>query len=98
FIANGSVIIGNDPTSPYSLVWSNATFGTNFLTAIVSDAQNRRGTSAPVRVVVNAPPPNTDTPFVFSRTPAPSANVGTLTSVQVTFSERVIGVDAADLL
>ncbi|HWN95601.1 MAG TPA: Ig-like domain-containing protein, partial [Methylomirabilota bacterium] len=98
FIANGSVVIGNDATSPYSAVWNNAAFGTNLLTAIVTDAQNRRGTSPPVRVVVIAPPPNLHAPFVSSRTPAAGANVGALTSIQVTFSESVVGVGAADLL
>ena len=40
---------------------------------------------------------NTDPPFVFAELPAPGL-VASLTSVQVTFSEGVTGVDASDLL
>ncbi len=98
FVANGTTVIGTDVTSPFSYTWTNAASGTNFLTTVVSDVQGRRGTSAPVRIVVNAPPPNTAAPFVFNRTPAAGSSVGSLTAVQVTFSERVSGVDAADLL
>jgi hypothetical protein len=49
-------------------------------------------------VVEGAAITNTTAPYVLSRNPAAGATVSTLTSVQVTFSEVVVGVDAGDLL
>jgi gliding motility-associated-like protein len=55
---NGSTKIGEDLTTPYSFIWSNAPIGTNVLTARAYDNANGVTTSAPVNVVVqlNASP------------------------------------------
>ena len=97
FFANDS-LIGEAASSPFSLVWSNATYGTNLLSAVAFDATGIGGTSAVVTVVVNPPPDNSVAPFVFSANPPFGAAVGDLTSIQVTFSERVTGVVPSNLL
>src|SRR5262249_15010624 len=65
---------------------------------VVYDAQGKRGTSAVVTITITIPPTNTVPPTVASVNPVPGGTLTNLTSIQVTFSERVIGVDAADLL
>ncbi|MCX8157631.1 MAG: Ig-like domain-containing protein, partial [Verrucomicrobiae bacterium] len=97
FRANG-LTLGTDTTEPYSLTWSNASFGTNALTAVATDGQGRKATSAVVTLILDEPPRNTNPPVVASVTPARGATVTSLTSIQVIFSERVTGVHAADLL
>src|SRR5262249_15658847 len=86
FLTNGDAL-ANDPSSPYSVVWTNATFGTNLVAAVAFDAQGARGTSAVITVIVKAPPPNTNAPTIFSKNPAAGAGVTNLTSIQVIFSE-----------
>gem|GEM_PF-378434 len=95
-----SVLLGEDPTSPYSMVWTNATWATNRLTAVAYDVSGGRATSAVVVVTVNAPPENLDDPVVLLGlvNPAPGSRVTNLTSINVRFSEPVTGVNAADLL
>jgi hypothetical protein len=97
FLANDAAIT-NDTASPYSIVWSNAAFGTNLLTAVAYDATGMTATSAAVRVIVNTPPVNTNPPTIFSVNPAKGAALTNLSSIQVTFSERVFNVEASDLL
>ncbi|MBI5385083.1 MAG: lamin tail domain-containing protein [Verrucomicrobia bacterium] len=82
----------------YSMVWSNAPFGVSSLVALAYDAQGVIGTSAVVSVTINTPPTNTVAPTVVRVVPMQGTNVGTLTNIQVVFSERVVGVDASDFL
>ncbi|HXG46831.1 MAG TPA: Ig-like domain-containing protein, partial [Methylomirabilota bacterium] len=96
FRANGE-LFGEDDSAPYSAVWT-APFGTSALTAVAVGADGKRGTSAPVNVTITIPPTNTVAPTLVAQTPAPGAVVTNLTSISVTFSERVFHVDAADLL
>lgn len=96
FLANG-VLFAEDTTAPFSASW-NASFGSNVLTAVALANDGKRGTSAPVNVTITIPPTNTVAPAVASRTPAAGANITTLNFVRVIFTERVIGVEASDLL
>jgi YD repeat-containing protein len=48
----GPSLIGSDPTSPYSLTWSNVPPGDYTLTAVAVDNLNATGRSAPVSVSV----------------------------------------------
>src|SRR5439155_10365578 len=96
FLANG-VEIGNDATAPYNVIWSSS-FLSNSFVAIVSDANGVRGTSALVSVFITIPPTNTVAPFIVSQVPLRFSTNTTLTSISVTFSERVQNVDARDLL
>ncbi len=95
FITNGASL-AFDSTPPYSVTWPSS-FGTNTITAVVSDDNAGRGTSAPISVVITIPPTNYDAPFIVGQTPLAGATVSNLTSITVRFSERVIGVDAADM-
>jgi hypothetical protein len=102
FLANGALFSTfNVQSSPInvqaSALWP-APFGTNTLLAVTIDAGGRRGTSAPVTVTVTIPPTNTVAPTITARNPAANATVTTLSTIRITFSERVTGVDAADLL
>ena len=97
FFANG-VSIGSDVSAPYSVIW-NAPFGTSLLTAVASGADGRTGVSAASGVTITIPPTNVVAPVIFSQSPLAGVIVtNTLTNVVVTFSERVQGVDATDLL
>jgi len=84
-------------TGAYGISW-NAPFGSHALRAVAVDANGLRGTSAVVNVTITIPPTNTVAPTIAGQNPLASATVTTLNSLQVTFSERVIGVDAGDLL
>ncbi len=50
----GATLIGSDPTSPYSAIWSNAAAGSYQLTAIATDNGGGTTTSSPVSVTVNS--------------------------------------------
>jgi hypothetical protein len=95
FLNNG-VEFANDASAPYSAIWP-APFGTNILTVEVTDV-GRVGTSPPVTVVVTVPPTNVIAPTVATQTPLAGETVTNLTSIRVIFSERVLNVDASDLL
>ncbi len=97
FLANGTVI-GSDATAPYRMVWPDATFGELALTALAMDASGQRATSAVVHVVINPPPTNTIAPVIAAVDPERGAALTELTTIEVTFSEDVYGVAAADLL
>lgn len=83
--------------APYSTVWQNPPVGTNSIYAVMNQNNSQSITSAVVTVIVNQPPPNTNAPVIVQVTPAPGT-VGSLTSIQVVFSENVVNVDASDLL
>ena len=97
FFAN-STLIGTVTKSPYTFVWQRAWFGTNILAATAQTSGGIIGTSQPVTVVLVEPPHNTNAPVVANVIPARGIIISTLTNIQVTFSENVIGVDASDLL
>ncbi|MFM1770623.1 MAG: Inner spore coat protein, partial [Verrucomicrobiota bacterium] len=97
FLTNGAVL-ATDTTAPFSFTWTNATFGTNRLAAMVTDEFGNSVTSLVATVVVVAPPPNLAPPTVVSISPAAGSEVTNFTSWQVLFSERVIGVNAGDVL
>jgi hypothetical protein len=96
FLNNG-VEFASDTTAPFSALWP-APFGTNVLTVEVTDATGSVGTSPSVTVVVTIPPTNVTAPTVFAQTPLAGETVTNLTSIRVLFSERVLNVDAGDLL
>ena len=97
FLTN-DVALGDDVSSPYSLFWSNATWGTDVLRAVASSSTGVCGTSAPVTITVTAPALNTNAPSIAARSPLAGATIAALTNLQVTFSEVVSGVNASDLL
>jgi len=51
---NGTTKLGEDNSSPYSYTWSDVPAGTYSLTAVATDANNNKTTSAPVSITVNA--------------------------------------------
>lgn len=55
---DGAVKLGEDLTSPYSFVWSNAAAGSHTITVKVTDNENGVTTSSPVTILVasNTPP------------------------------------------
>ncbi len=85
--------LGQASASPYRLVWTNPPVGPHTLSAVATDNRGLSATSAMVRISVEV---NT-APTIQSVSPAPGP-VTTLTSIQVTFSEPVTGVNAGDLL
>lgn len=97
FFANNT-LIGSVNKSPYTFNWQRAWFGTNVLTATAQTVGGVVGTSAPITVVLVEPPHNTNAPVIANVSPARGIIISTLTNIQVTFSENVIGVDASDLL
>ncbi len=96
FFANG-VSFGDDASFPYGVLWA-APFGTNALTAVAYGADGKTGTSVVTTVIVTIPPTNTVAPFIVSQNPPAGSTVTSLTNIQITFSERVQGVNAGDLL
>ncbi|HEY0551124.1 MAG TPA: Ig-like domain-containing protein, partial [Verrucomicrobiae bacterium] len=92
FYANATEV-AEDFVDPYSFNWNNVLAGSYALRAVTVSSGGARGTSSVVNITVTNTPP----PTVVSQTPAPG-NVAALTSVQVTFSKAVTGVDAADFL
>jgi parallel beta-helix repeat protein len=53
---NGTSLLGSDTVAPYTLTWSNVTFGTYALTAVATDNNGLVTTSSVVNVTVDAPP------------------------------------------
>ena len=52
----GAAKIGEALVAPYAMTWSGAAPGTYSLTAVVTDSSGATAASAPVAVIVNAPP------------------------------------------
>jgi hypothetical protein len=53
----GSVSLGQDTTTPYSVIWTNPPAGSYTLTAKATDNQGATITSSPVLIDVRTPPP-----------------------------------------
>src|SRR5439155_174271 len=51
---NSNTKLGEIAITPYSLVWSNAPFGTHMLTAVATDSHGLSSTSAPVSITAPA--------------------------------------------
>ncbi|MCX8155224.1 MAG: Ig-like domain-containing protein [Verrucomicrobiae bacterium] len=96
FVGNNQVL-ASIASAPYRFTWTNAPFGTNTVMAVACGASGAGATSAPVSFVLTVPPPNELPPTVAYVYPPPGT-VTNLTRIQVIFSEKVVGVDAADLL
>jgi hypothetical protein len=93
FYVNG-VKLGDDTTSPFSLVTNNVPAGAYSLFAVATDDVGQSVTSAVVNVTVSS---NIAPPVVTAKTPAPGS-VTNLTQINVTFSKPVTGVNAGDML
>jgi hypothetical protein len=85
--------VGEDASAPYNFTSNSVFAGSYAVRAVAVNATGLRGTSSVVNVTVTNTPP----PTVLGQTPAPG-NVASLSSVQVTFSKVVVGVNAADFL
>ena len=97
FLADG-LEIGSVATPPYSMVWSNVPFGTHVLTAKAFDSNGNFAESAPITITVVEPPINTEAPRIAAVDPQPGSTITNLTTIKITFTERVMGIDASDLL
>jgi hypothetical protein len=76
FYANG-VLVGRDPSSPYSIVVTSVPAGSHTLTAVATDNLLATTTSAPVRITVTtAPPPPPPPPATLTLTTAAHRNKG----------------------
>ncbi|MFD2247248.1 heparin lyase I family protein [Pontibacter ruber] len=99
FFASGTSL-GKDLTSPYSVSWTPATTGSYTLTARATDAAGASTTSTGVSVTITAAPPVDPTPptviSINRQNPTTSTTTSTTVFFRATFSEQVIGVDAAD--
>ena len=104
----GATLVGSDASSPYSVTWSNVPAGTYSLTAVATDDDNGRTTSAARTVTVNAPanqPPTVSltspangATFTAPATIAISANAadsdGTVARVDFYQGSTLVGSDA----
>ena len=90
---NGNTSLGIDTSDPYTAPWNNIPIGSYAVYAVATDALNLRTTSSVANITVAPSTP----PSIASKTPA-SGNVASLGQINVTFTEPVSGVDAADLL
>ncbi len=79
----GNTLIGTATAAPYSITWANAPAGTYAITAKATDNQGATTTSAPIQIVVDAPPTVNLT--------SPTANQGYIAPASVT-----VTADAAD--
>ncbi|MBZ0091379.1 MAG: hypothetical protein K8F27_04045, partial [Sulfuricellaceae bacterium] len=52
----GSTLLGTATQAPYAFTWTNAPAGTYTLTAVATDNRGAATTSAPVAIILNAPP------------------------------------------
>ncbi|HSH17063.1 MAG TPA: Ig-like domain-containing protein, partial [Verrucomicrobiae bacterium] len=89
----GATKLGQSAVSPFSFDWTGVPIGNYQLTAVATDNLGAKTTSDPVAVFVLA----ASDPVVVNVSPPPG-NVSSLTSITVTFSEPVVGVEAANLL
>jgi hypothetical protein len=89
-----SVKLADDPGAPYAFAWNSVPAGVYAVTAVATDADGLSATSSVVNLTVST---NTAAPTVMSKTPGPGI-LTNLTSITVTFSKAVTGVDASDFL
>lgn len=82
----------------YSVLWTNPPFATNIITAVAYADSGTASTSAPVAVVVHSPPINTNPPVIVAIDPPAGSTITQLTSIKITFSERITGFDSWDFL
>jgi hypothetical protein len=105
FYWQGTNKVGEATTAPFTITWTNASAGSNALTAIATDDFSGRGTSAPVYLVLNAMPAVSITNPVNNASFATPANItinaaaadsdGTVTQVQFFADGASLGVDVS---
>lgn len=97
FFDSGSGLLASATVAPYQV---NAAMGggTYGIYAVATNTLGATVTSFTNSLVINVPPNNTNAPVIFAVNPPHSTPVTNLTSVTVTFSEPVSGVNASDLL
>ncbi len=71
-----NIIIGEDDTAPYSIIWENVTRGGYFLTAKVIDNDNNTRLSDPVKIVVGTVDENLIGHWMFESNVADSSDHG----------------------
>jgi GH18 family chitinase len=79
---NGTVLLGTDATSPYSLVWTNVATGTYALTVKATDNANAVTTSSVVNVTVTTVTVN-QPPTVSLTSPANNASFSAPASITI---------------
>lgn len=99
----GTVKLGEDLTAPYSLTWTNPSFGVYQLTARATDNSGLMATSAVVQIIVNNPPTANITAPTNGATFAAPTNVtvtatgtdldGTVVRMEFYQGTNLIGVD-----
>ncbi len=70
---NGAELIGSDINAPYSIDWSNVPAGTYVLTAVATDDEGAKTTSASVTITVAQPQPNNQPPTITLTAPTNGA-------------------------
>jgi hypothetical protein len=105
FYWQGTNKVGEATAAPFMITWTNASAGSNALTAIATDNLTRRGTSAPVYIVLNAMPAVSITNPVNNALFAVPANIkidaaaadsdGSVTQVQFFADGAPLGVDVS---
>lgn len=97
FFANGT-LLGSRTAVPYTNRWASPAVGLYQLTAVAYDGMGVTATSSVVNATVDVAVTNTTPPYILSHSPSTQYLSNALTSVQVTFSRLVTGVNASDLL
>jgi RHS repeat-associated protein len=100
---HGGQLIGQDTVAPYAVTWSGIAAGTYAITARVVDIHDAVGTSAPVSLIVNAPPQVSLTspagtttvvvPGSLTLTAAASDTDGSIARVEFYEGDTYLGVD-----
>src|SRR5207247_2337330 len=103
----GSTKIGEDNTAPYSVAWTSVAAGSYGLTAKAADNRGAATTSAPVNVIVNAPPtvglisPTNNSTFTSGSTIQIAASAsdsdGTINKVEIYQGATLLGQAAPGL-
>ncbi len=90
FLVDG-IVIATDAAAPYSAAWDvdQVAVGVYILTARATDSSNNVGTSAPVTVTKEGPPPDIDPPVVSITSPAEGATVNGVVTITATATDNV---------